>query len=236
MYDLRVVFDNVPLTPGLETEWGFAAVVSGYERTILFDTGSDGNILLGNMKALDIDPGAIEVIFVSHPHDDHLGGLDRFLLENAEVEVLLPDGTPPETIEQIEARGAIPILVAEGGEVMERVWSTGTFESSPPEHGLILEGLRGLTLVTGCAHPGIVLMVEAAADVVGRPIDLVVGGFHLRSASRSDAAGIAERIGSLGVTAAAPSHCSGDGCTEAFRAALGDGFVESGLGRTIPLP
>lgn len=236
MYELRVVFDNVPLTPGLEPGWGFAALVTGYERTVLFDTGSDGNLLLGNMKALEMAASGIGVVFISHPHDDHLGGLDRLLLENADVEVLLPDGTPPEVVDRIEEQGAMPVLVDEGGQIMEGVWSTGTMQAIAPEQGLVLEGEMGVTLVTGCAHPGVVAMVEAAGALVERPIDLVVGGFHLCEGSRRDAQAAAEKLRSLGVRTAAPSHCSGDACIGAFREVFGDGFVESGLGRTVPLP
>jgi len=236
MYELRVVFDNVELTPGLESEWGFAAVITGYERAILFDAGSDGNILLANMKALGIEPGEIGIVFVSHPHDDHLGGLDRFLLENPDVEVLLPDRTPPEAVEAVEARGALPMLVDEGGTIMDGVWSTGTIGDGTPEQGLILEGETAVTLVTGCAHPGIAEMVVAASDVIGRPVDLVVGGLHLGGASKREAGRVAERLAALGVTAVAPSHCSGDACVEALGRVFGDGFVESGLGRTVPLP
>ena len=103
---LTVVFDNIPLEPDLRTDWGFAAVVRGYPRTILFDTGSDADVLLGNMEALGFDPAEIEIVVLSHPHQDHAGGLAGFLRVNPNVEVFVPDGSPCEMIDQIEQLGA----------------------------------------------------------------------------------------------------------------------------------
>jgi len=40
-----VVYENLPYKKGLKTNWGFACVISGTERTILFDTGGDSPTL-----------------------------------------------------------------------------------------------------------------------------------------------------------------------------------------------
>ena len=53
---ITVIYDNNPYKEGLETGWGFSCVIKGLEKTILFDTGGDGQRLLANMKKLDIDP------------------------------------------------------------------------------------------------------------------------------------------------------------------------------------
>ena len=53
---LTVVHDNYPCVDSLKTAWGFSALVTGAEKTILFDTGCDGTLLLENMASLQIDP------------------------------------------------------------------------------------------------------------------------------------------------------------------------------------
>ena len=58
---ITVVYDNDPHQKGLNTGWGFACVIRGLERTVLFDTGGDGNTLLANMRALRIDPESIDL-------------------------------------------------------------------------------------------------------------------------------------------------------------------------------
>ena len=36
---ITVVYDNNPYKEGLQTGWGFGCVITGAEKTILFDTG-----------------------------------------------------------------------------------------------------------------------------------------------------------------------------------------------------
>jgi len=76
---ITTVFDNEAFEEGLESSWGFSCLVQGLEKTILFDTGGEGEILLGNMERLGLDPGTIEVVILSHFHADHTGGLTDLL-------------------------------------------------------------------------------------------------------------------------------------------------------------
>jgi len=79
---IKILYDNTVFQSGLKPDWGFSCLVETPNRTILFDTGSNGSILLENMKKLDIDPLSIDEVFISHPHFDHVGGLSVFLNYN----------------------------------------------------------------------------------------------------------------------------------------------------------
>ncbi len=68
-------------------------------------------------------------------------------------------------------------------EICSHVWSTGELGSFIREQSLIIETSKGLIVMTGCAHPGIVEIVEAAKQLLDRDIHLVLGGFHLHGAS-----------------------------------------------------
>jgi 7,8-dihydropterin-6-yl-methyl-4-(beta-D-ribofuranosyl)aminobenzene 5'-phosphate synthase len=46
---------------------------------VLVDVGQNPQALLFNMKTLDIDPGSIDAIFITHCHYDHTGGLARIV-------------------------------------------------------------------------------------------------------------------------------------------------------------
>jgi 7,8-dihydropterin-6-yl-methyl-4-(beta-D-ribofuranosyl)aminobenzene 5'-phosphate synthase len=48
-------------------------------RTLLFDSGPDGEILATNVQRLGIDLGAVEAVVLSHGHWDHGGGMLRAL-------------------------------------------------------------------------------------------------------------------------------------------------------------
>ena len=76
---IHIVYNNVPYKSGLETGWGFACQIEGLNKTVLFDTGGNGDILLSNMQRLGLDPESIEIIVLSHIHSDHTGGLGDLL-------------------------------------------------------------------------------------------------------------------------------------------------------------
>ena len=78
---IAILYDNTVFLSGLKPDWGFSCLVETHNRNILFDTSSNGSILLENMKKLHIDPLSINEVFVSHPHFDHIGGLSAFLNE-----------------------------------------------------------------------------------------------------------------------------------------------------------
>lgn len=84
---IAVVYDNNPYKAGFTTAWGFACVIKGTEKTILFDTGGNSAVLLNNMQQLGIDPEEIDIVVLSHIHGDHVGGLNGFLKENFNVTV-----------------------------------------------------------------------------------------------------------------------------------------------------
>jgi metal-dependent hydrolase (beta-lactamase superfamily II) len=46
MPTFTVVFDNNPYGEGVETAWGFSCLVSGMDKTVLFDTGGERGVLL----------------------------------------------------------------------------------------------------------------------------------------------------------------------------------------------
>ena len=56
---MRIVYNNIAYDNELTCGWGMGCVIEGLEKTILFDTGGDGTILLSNMERMGIDPEEI---------------------------------------------------------------------------------------------------------------------------------------------------------------------------------
>lgn len=236
---ITIAFNNVPSAPGLETAWGFAAVVQGLERTLLFDTGGDGALLLGNLGRLGIEPGEIDGLFLSHAHGDHTRGLGPFLGRNPNVVVYMPASFPTELKRIVGRAGARLVPVSGPMRLFERAYSTGPLRGVPEEQALLLETPDGLVIVTGCAHPGIADVVRAAKRQRGESVRLVVGGFHLLRQPEARIRATIDALKGLGVAQVAPSHCSGDRAIALFREAWGEDFLDGGCGAVIgglPVP
>lgn len=234
---ITVLFDNVSHLPGLAPGWGFSCLVEVPEKTILFDTGADGGTLLENMKRLGMNPERIAAVFLSHIHGDHTGGLADLLARRPGIQVFLPAGFPASFRQAVADRGADVRTVDAGDRLTARVTITGGLKRGGiVEQSMIVETPQGLVVITGCAHPGIVHIAETAKRLTGKRIHLLMGGFHLGGASRTEIQAIIARLKSLDVQKVAPSHCTGEAATALFRQAWDHDFVEAGLGAVIILP
>jgi 7,8-dihydropterin-6-yl-methyl-4-(beta-D-ribofuranosyl)aminobenzene 5'-phosphate synthase len=230
---ITVVFDNYEHKQGLETSWGFACVIQGMEKTLLFDTGADGEILLRNMKRMNLDPQQIESLVISHDHWDHTGGLQAFLGQNDRVDLYLLDSFS----QDLDANERFPNLKAhrslESRKICEHVYTTGKMGSRISEQSLIIDTSKGLIVITGCAHPGIVDIVKQAKTLLSKKIFLVMGGFHLRDKNDTEIADIIQNFQSLGVNYVGASHCTGDKAIKAFANTYKERAIDLGVGQVI---
>ncbi len=230
---ITVVYDNLPHAPGMRTAWGFAAVVDTGEDRVLFDTGGDGEILLHNMAQLGIGPESIDAVVLSHIHGDHTGGLDALLDRNSSVTVYVPESFGKTFAQNLRRRGAKVEPVSEPRHLRANLYSTGELGEAIREQALIIETPSGLTVLTGCAHPGVVEIARAARAYRGRDIQLLMGGFHLQGHSPRKLERTLQVLQSLGVRRVAPSHCTGDLAIALFRGYWGEQFIPSGCGAVI---
>ncbi|ADZ72364.1 Metal-dependent hydrolase of the beta-lactamase superfamily [Polymorphum gilvum SL003B-26A1] len=234
------VYDNEAAGPGLATGWGFAALVSTPGGTVLFDTGRDGAALLANMTRLGLDPNAIRSVVLSHAHSDHTGGLTALLAAigrgAGEVEVVVPAPVPETIRRQVAAAGARLRSVSGRAEILPGVFGTGSLGGGIPEQALVVDTAEGLAVVTGCAHPGVLRVVEAVrVQHAGRPVALVLGGFHLYKTGTAEIARVVDGLRRLGVQRVAPSHCSGPAARRLFEAEFGADFIAGGAGSVVRL-
>jgi 7,8-dihydropterin-6-yl-methyl-4-(beta-D-ribofuranosyl)aminobenzene 5'-phosphate synthase len=230
---ITVSYDNNPYKEGLTTAWGFSCVIGGTEKTILFDTGGDGSILLTNMEELGIHPKEIDLVVLSHIHGDHVGGLPSFLEKNPEVVVYLPKSFPKGFKDKVKGYGAKIIEVQESLKICQEVYSTGELGTGIKEQSLIIYTEKGLIIITGCAHPGIVKIVDKAKELVKNDVLLVMGGFHLGGESKGEIENIVSSFRKLGVSYVGPCHCSGDAARQLFKEEYGENFINIGVGRVV---
>lgn len=234
---MTILYDNNRFDPRLKTGWGFSCLVRTMEKTILFDTGGDGRILLDNMKQLGIEPIEVDAVVLSHVHGDHTGGLAAFLEKNSRVVVYLPGSFPVEFKKAVMSLGAVVKEIIEAGEILPGAFTTGEIGDGIREQALALKTTEGLVVITGCAHPGVVRMVRKAREITGEErVYLVAGGFHLGGVSVSRIESIAGELRLLTVEKVAPCHCSGDETRRVFRKLFAADFIEAGVGKRIQLP
>ena len=86
--DIRIVFDNCVDGNCHASLWGFSAYLEKY--ALLFDTGSNGRVLLKNLLEADIDIAKIKYLFITHDHWDHIGGIDSILELNNQLTIYAP--------------------------------------------------------------------------------------------------------------------------------------------------
>ncbi len=82
---------------------------------------------------------------------------------------------------------------------------------------------RGLVVVLGCGHAGIINTLDHALRVGGSShIHAVLGGFHLREASDSRIDRTLSALGKLAPDVIVPCHCTGERPIEALKSVFGD--------------
>ncbi len=171
VYDNEVYVQNEKLTPG----WGFSCLIEAKGRKILFDTGWDGGVLVSNLENLGHYPKNIDLIVLSHQHWDHIGGLNHILDASSNIEVYVPKSFSRHLKNEIKSRAKL-IEVSGGREICQDVYTTGEIGTKVVEQSMVIKTSKGFLVVTGCAHPGVEVILNEASKM-GRVYGLI-GGLH----------------------------------------------------------
>jgi 7,8-dihydropterin-6-yl-methyl-4-(beta-D-ribofuranosyl)aminobenzene 5'-phosphate synthase len=233
--EMTIVYDNNPYDKNLRADWGFSCFVSGPSKTLLFDTGKDGQILLSNMKRMGINPRSVEAIILSHEHKDHTGGLSAILKEKPGIEVWVPYFFSSSFRETVKKNGGRFVEVNGFRNICAGAYTTGVIQGWIKEQSLVLESPPGLILLTGCAHPRIVNIIDRVRGLTGKDIHLAIGGFHLAGFPAREIREIIAHFREAGVRKVGPCHCSGDEARKLFKMEYGKDFVQVGVGRRIQI-
>jgi len=211
---VTIIYDNETSRKDLRADWGFSCLVETHGKRILFDTGAKGDILLDNMKKLNIEPSSVDAVFISHADWDHTGGLFDFLKKNNDVALYIPVSyrIPPDSAREV-------VVVKGPMEISDGLFSTGELQGI--EQSLVVITDRGPVVITGCSHPGVGDIVDAAS--VHGKVYALIGGLH----------GFEEFERLEGIPVICATHC-----TE-FKAQIAshcpDTYIEGGAGRILKI-
>ncbi len=119
-------------------------------------------------------------------------------------------------VRRTHAEGNLPRDIVVGGA------QGPATDAVPEDSSLVIETPRGLVVLTGCGHAGIVNTLEAALAITGaRTVTAVVGGLHLFEADDRALAWTGEQFRRLGVEHVLGTHCTGIEAVFQLRAAAG---------------
>jgi len=235
LIQMTIVFDNNPFNKELELDWGFSCFIKGLDKSILFDTGGNGRILLSNMEKLRIRPDDIDLAILSHAHGDHTGGLEALLEKNSKIEVWIPEFFSSSFKDSIKKKGATVVEVQNFKKICEGAYTTGVVMGWIKEQSLMLDTDKGLIVITGCAHPRITKIIATAKELLKKDIYLVFGGFHLAGFEKKEIKEIIDNFRMSEVKKVGPCHCSGDEARKIFAEEYKNDFIEIGAGKEIKI-
>ncbi len=205
--------------------WGVSFLLDD----ILFDTFGSEKVLFANMKKMGTDPGRIRHVVISHDHWDHTSGLARLLDINKKAQVYICPQFSVKLKKEIISRGRKPIEVNGLLEIKDNIFSSGpvkgVYAGKPIyEQALACRTRRGLTVICGCAHPGVEKMVNKIRDVLDDKVYAVLGGFHLKGAREEEIGKTINVLKGAGLKKVGPLHCTGNTATAMFRKSFKEGF------------
>jgi 7,8-dihydropterin-6-yl-methyl-4-(beta-D-ribofuranosyl)aminobenzene 5'-phosphate synthase len=191
------------------------------------DVAQDPDALFENFKRMEISPGMIDGIVLTHCHFDHTRGVatvlgkigkkdipviahhDIFRLNFINDPFLRHVGVMAgDTLSDIQSHGGAPYLTKDVLQIMPGIVTTGEVERLTDfeepgidlftiENGRVVNdrmlddislvadvGNKGLVIVTGCSHAGIINIIRHAQKITGtQKIHGIMGGFHLVEAT-----------------------------------------------------
>ena len=232
---ITYLYDNTTTSSSTKPDWGFSCLMQGSGNNVLFDTGAKPDILRANIAALHVDASRINAVVFSHEHADHTGGVEA-LGERSGLPTFFPAAFGEATRAAFIRQGLRLMPVSKATAVLPGIATSDEMGTQIREEALVAEIPDGLVVVVGCAHPGIIPMLKQISASRKRPIHMVLGGFHLLQTPTDEVKDIVSQFKGMGIAYAGPTHCTGDGAIELFRAAYGAHFISGGVGTIVRVP
>jgi 7,8-dihydropterin-6-yl-methyl-4-(beta-D-ribofuranosyl)aminobenzene 5'-phosphate synthase len=230
---MKILFDNYNHDSQCQSLWGFSAYFE--KQKLLFDTGSNGRVLLKNMAHLNVNIEEIEYLFITHSHWDHTGGIDSILELNDQLTLIIPESLSDLLIEDLKTLVKnVIICTTESQQINEELYTTGLLGEEMPEQSLIINDDKP-KVVTGCGHHGIQNIIQVAERVIDRNIDMAIGGFHLMESEEADVITAVAALEKLGVKTVLPTHCTGDLGIQLFKQTYQDNYIKGGVGTVVEI-
>ncbi len=233
---IQILFNSHAVRKDLATGWGFSCLVSGQ---VLFDTGEKALYLSRNLEELGVDMDLLEAAVISHDHWDHTGGLEEVLKRRPGLDVYICPGFSKELKQRIVSLKGHVRENSGFCRIKDNIYVTGEMvgtykEKNISEQAVVIDTEKGLTVITGCAHPHILDMVERVRQTfTDRQVYAVLGGFHLMDKTQRRIQAIIQHFSKLGIQKVGPTHCCGTEAEHLFREAYQENCLELKVGEEM---
>jgi 7,8-dihydropterin-6-yl-methyl-4-(beta-D-ribofuranosyl)aminobenzene 5'-phosphate synthase len=228
MIKITNVYDNLTHNKNFKSDWGFSCLIEHPNEKILFDTGAHPEILEENLKKVQIDPGLIDKVIISHKHWDHSGAVIWLAKQNPNLKIYLPRTWSRKLESQLLDCVEQVITVEKDMKISEDlqiIFSKNIFIN---ELVLGIKTSQGIVLITGCSHTGIDKIVAKSVNYGN--ILAVLGGFHLFRSSTNRIKKIISYMQKLDIKFIAPCHCTGENAIKILSERLPQQFYNNGVG------
>lgn len=205
--------------------WGLSLLI---DQRILFDTGESPAVPRYAAGHLGLKPSALESVVLSHDHWDHVGGIEYIIEKNKKIKIYICPNFDAAFKNRLLCFSKKVIKADHFQRVCSNIYTTGQLtgfykEKVIAEQALILQTGNGFSVVTGCAHPGIINTLKRVRSQLSLSgFYAVIGGFHLKTKSFEQIQNVVENFKALKVKYVAPLHCTGDEAIRAFQDAYQD--------------
>jgi 7,8-dihydropterin-6-yl-methyl-4-(beta-D-ribofuranosyl)aminobenzene 5'-phosphate synthase len=162
--------------------------------------------------------------------------VDRNSLEQKGVKIKL-DKDPVSLAPGITTTGEIPFtndFEAVGSEFYLRNGDDFTADTLADDRALILDTKKGLVVLLGCSHRGVINTLNHVTKIAGRnTIHAILGGLHLGKASDEKLEKIVDHLHAFGLDKIGVGHCTGPKAFVALANAFGDKVFLNTVGNVM---
>jgi len=208
--------------------WGISYLLGD---DVLLDAFGRADVFWGNVRKFRIDVNRIKHVVISHDDWDHVAGLAPLLKHHCRVSVYVCKNSSQVLKDRIHRFRSCLIEVDKPIQITESIYSLGEMTANAKrgvlfEQSLVVKTEKGISVITGCAHPGITAIVKRASEQFKDKIYAVIGGFHMKDNDLLQNEAIIKDLWSMGVKVIMPSHCTGKYAVQSIKNRYGSACVQ----------
>ncbi len=148
------------------------------------------------------------------------------------------DKAPRQIAPGLTLSGEIPRLSSsETGDPNLVLLTTAGVSVSDPlwdDYSLFIDSPNGLVILLGCAHAGVLNIIEHARKVTGQDkIHMLLGGTHLKFSSQQQIQATLDKLEELQIDRIGVSHCTGLRQAQILAGRFGDSFFNATVGMEV---